>query len=67
MVFLPEEFALNPEAQRRGDQLIVQPDATIASPNTLVLLEAKAIRSGTFGPEVSSAPLAAGRTSGAGD
>ncbi len=51
IVFLPEEFALNPAAQGRGDRLIVQPDATITSPNTLVLLEAKAIRSGTFGPE----------------
>ncbi|MEU0796587.1 hypothetical protein ABZ342_41550 [Amycolatopsis sp. NPDC005961] len=51
MVFLPEEFALNSTAAGRGERLIVQPDATIASPNTLVLLEAKAIRSGTFGPE----------------
>jgi hypothetical protein len=51
VVFLPEEFTLNPAAQGRGDRLIVQPDATITSPSTLVLLEAKGIRSGSFGPE----------------
>jgi hypothetical protein len=41
IVFLPEEIALKP-ADRSGSQLIVQPDAAITSPNTVVLLEAKA-------------------------
>ncbi|MFJ1761421.1 hypothetical protein ACIOD2_13950 [Amycolatopsis sp. NPDC088138] len=50
IIFLPEEIALNPAA-KSGSQLIVQPDATITSPSTVVLLEAKAIRAGTFGPE----------------
>ncbi|MFJ7215948.1 hypothetical protein [Amycolatopsis sp. NPDC098790] len=50
LVFLPDEYVLSRTARGKAD-LVVQPDATITSPSSLVLVEAKAIRAGTFGPE----------------
>ncbi|MCR6488796.1 hypothetical protein M8542_38815 [Amycolatopsis sp. OK19-0408] len=50
VVFLPDEYVLSRTARGKAD-LVVQPDATITGLSSLVLVEAKAIRAGTFGPE----------------
>ncbi|SEF37353.1 hypothetical protein SAMN05421837_113181 [Amycolatopsis pretoriensis] len=50
IVFLPDEYVLSRTARGKAE-LIVQPDATITTPSSLVLVEAKAIRAGSFGPE----------------
>lgn len=51
ITFLPEETVLNPDGPSRGEQLIVQPDAMVASPSCLMMIEAKRIRTNSFQPQ----------------
>jgi len=48
--FLPGDMTLAPN-RSGNDQLVVQPDALITSPNSFVLVEAKRVRPSSFQPE----------------
>jgi hypothetical protein len=48
--FLPGDMTLAPN-RSGNDQLVVQPDALITSPNSFVLVEAKRVRASSFQPE----------------
>lgn len=48
--FLPGDMTLAPH-RSGNDQLVVQPDALITSPNSFVLVEAKRVRASSFQPE----------------
>ena len=48
---LPDEVKLRPSQGSYQDQLVVQPDALISSPNCFALVEAKRIRGGAFQAE----------------
>ena len=51
VTLFPDELVLRPSATNRKEKLLVQPDGSVISPGSYVMIEAKRIRRSTFQPE----------------